>query len=172
MLIYFILPILLIALYTDLKWRIVPNKLILAGLILGVFYQLMFGNILDGLLGLGLAFLITAPFFYIGEGMGAGDVKLFMVLGLFTSPLQFFLIFIFTAFVGGIFGFILLAMKGLSKAFTRIQYIFIHLKLYRSSPELDQTIVFPYVVAIFIGTGVWYFFGDWFLNTFYGDLFS
>lgn len=73
---------------TDLLARRVPNTLLVAIVVLQggwLAWQLMLGGSWQGaaahLLGLGLGLLALLPFWAIGW-MGAGDVKLFAVIGL------------------------------------------------------------------------------------------
>ena len=80
--------ILTAAAYTDLRSHRIPNKLIGLGLILAIIFQLM-ANGAHGLLFGFLAALIGLGCFmpfYALRAMGAGDVKLMAVVGLFTTP--------------------------------------------------------------------------------------
>jgi Flp pilus assembly protein protease CpaA len=79
--------ILAIAVYTDLRARSIYNKFILASLLLALVNSFVFfgwPGIQSGLLGMGLAFVLTFPLF-MAKILGGGDVKLLAVLGLFTS---------------------------------------------------------------------------------------
>ena len=78
-----LLMILIAAVYTDYRQNRIPNWIIVFGLISGCFISYMYGGIgmlLEGLLGMVLPIVLLYPVFVIG-GMGAGDLKLFAVVG-------------------------------------------------------------------------------------------
>ena len=78
-----LLMILIAAVYTDYRQNRIPNWIIIFGLISGCFISYMYGGIgmlLEGLLGMVLPIVLLYPVFVIG-GMGAGDLKLFAVVG-------------------------------------------------------------------------------------------
>ena len=76
------IPLLIRAVYTDVKTGKIENKLILMGLIMGVLLKYVTGGVTGVLEGLKMAFFITAALFllFIIGGMGAGDIKLITVL--------------------------------------------------------------------------------------------
>lgn len=110
-----VLAVLLIATYTDIRWREVPDWLsysaIAAGLgIRGIMSILALDAslIISGVIGLGLMFLLGMAMFYLGQ-WGGGDSKALMGLGSllgielsFQSDLLAFLISL--AVVGGVYG--------------------------------------------------------------------
>lgn len=105
--------ILAVCLYTDLKERKIYNKVILAGIIAGLIVNIIFSGLtgilfsLAGfLLGIGLLFL---PF--AAGGIGAGDVKLMGVVGIFNGAGFVFSAFILSALAGGIFALAALLMQ-------------------------------------------------------------
>jgi len=79
--------ILSVAVVFDLRWRRIPNALILGGLLLGLACGNAFGG-LDGALDSGLGALLGLalffPFFLL-RWLGAGDVKLLAVVGAFVG---------------------------------------------------------------------------------------
>lgn len=108
--------LLLIAVYTDYRYGKIPNTLILTGFLIGilwlVFQEIIFGGqeksltesvlrLLQILIGkipcVLIPFLFFYPFFSLGV-LGAGDVKLFSMMGIYFSfyPL---IINIFLAFL-------------------------------------------------------------------------
>jgi prepilin peptidase CpaA len=78
------------AVSTDIRQHRIPNHLVIMVLLLGLFSQLAvdldFGVIFwAGGLAVGLAIFLL---FYIGGGMGAGDVKLMAAISAFLGPLD------------------------------------------------------------------------------------
>ncbi len=75
--------ILLRAAYTDLKWGKVKNTLILCGLLSGVILRIIFGfpdGVTDWILAVILPVAVGWILFRI-RAVGAGDIKLFCVIG-------------------------------------------------------------------------------------------
>ncbi len=106
----------------DLKYQLIPNLFVYAGLILSVIYNLYLLNL--GRLEIGsliIALLVGSGFFYLlhlissGKWMGYGDVKLMLVIGLILGwPLilvQLYASFIFGGLVG--LGLIVFGKQGL-----------------------------------------------------------
>lgn len=98
----------------DIRFRRIPNWLVLTGLALGVGLN----TILSGwtgarssLLGFALAFLVYFPL-YLLRGMGAGDVKLMAAVGSVVGAANWFGIFTITALLGGVIAVILLLARG------------------------------------------------------------
>ena len=96
--------LLVVALFYDLKWRRVPNWLVLISLFLGLTLSVA-SNSLNGawfsLLGLlvGLVFFLPP---YLFGWLGAGDVKLFCALGVLLGPWGTVLAALYTALAGGV----------------------------------------------------------------------
>lgn len=78
--------VLLVAALTDLLYEKVPNLLILGGILLGVAYRLLMGSFASGemLLGMAVPVFLFWPLFVL-HAMGAGDIKLMSVIGLFLG---------------------------------------------------------------------------------------
>jgi prepilin peptidase CpaA len=93
------------AVYTDLRSHRIPNNLIVLGLILALVFQLTASathGLWLGLLGavIGLACFIP---FYAMRAMGAGDVKLMAVVGLFMGPKCVLYAALFSLLAGGVY---------------------------------------------------------------------
>jgi prepilin peptidase CpaA len=115
------LIVLAVATFTDLRYRRIPNWLVLPFLLAGVVvspWRTDWGDISQGIgwhglgqfrwhglgqsfAGLGLG-LLTFGFLYWLGGMGGGDVKLFAALGAWLGPVQMFWALFFTSLFGGI----------------------------------------------------------------------
>jgi len=97
----------------DLRYQKIPNKLTFPLVIIALSY---FGVTrgLEGLLfsaggmGLGIGILFVP---YLMGGMGAGDVKLLGGVGAVLGPLGVFNAFVLTAFIGGIYAVLLVAVN-------------------------------------------------------------
>ena len=134
----------------DLKYRRIPNRLVLVGLVLGLglnplFYEWMGQGWWEGLkhsaFGLGLAFLIYFPL-YMLRAMGAGDVKLMAAVGSIVGPGNWIVLFVLTAILGGVTAVIVLFFAGrVRKTFWNLGWIVNEIRHFRapyhSSEELD-----------------------------------
>lgn len=87
-----LLLITLVASYIDVKKRIIPNKLILIGLILGIIFSIF--N--QGYVYIVVSFLMAVLFaLFFEKGIGYGDKKLLSIIPLFLwekTPMFFFIL--------------------------------------------------------------------------------
>lgn len=121
-----ILAMLLItAIYTDLRWSLIPNWLTLPALGLGVVVHAWLAGV-EGVLfsaagmgtGLGLFFLI-----YLAEGVGAGDVKLMAAIGSFVGAYGALSCACLAFVVGGVYAILAMIYQwGLKAAGQRLVY--------------------------------------------------
>src|ERR1039458_4875236 len=114
------LIVLAVATYTDLRYRRIPNWLVLPFLRAGIVVspgrtdwgdiqgfnwhglgQFRWHGLGQSFAGMGLGLLIFGFLFWVG-GMGGGDVKLCTALGAWLGPVQMFWALFFTSFLGGI----------------------------------------------------------------------
>jgi prepilin peptidase CpaA len=95
--------VMVLAMLWDVRTHRIPNRLTLAGLILGLAVQATLGwaALGAGLLGGAIGLLFGMALFAMG-GMGGGDAKLFAVVGAFMGPMGFLLALVATALVGGV----------------------------------------------------------------------
>lgn len=123
----YLMSILLLVFFIDLKHLIIPNGLVLAGIIGGgLFFILRFwynDRILDGaawyspLLGMAatsgflLIIALIGMAIYGGDALGMGDVKIFLPIGLFLGLKLGIMALIFSVFIGGITGLVLIFFK-------------------------------------------------------------
>jgi len=106
--------VVIVAAIYDVRFRRIPNWLVLAGLVLGIgLNTLLFewSGLRHSLFGLGLGFLIYFPL-YLLRGMGAGDVKLMAAIGSIVGAANWLGIFLITAVLGGLIAIILLLFRG------------------------------------------------------------
>ncbi len=86
----------------DIRFRRIPNWLVLAGLVIGIglnTFLFEWAGLLFALKGFAFAFVIYFPL-YLLRGMGAGDVKLMAAIGSIVGWRNWLGIFIITAVVG------------------------------------------------------------------------
>jgi prepilin peptidase CpaA len=104
------------AAYTDLRYRKVPNRLILGAAAVGAVLSACGGwtTLRSGLLGLTLGILFLLPAFIL-HMVGGGDVKSLAVTGLFTGPHLLWVSFLLGAVVGGLAAVVLLAARHLRR---------------------------------------------------------
>jgi len=96
----------------DLRHMIIPDRLNLAGGIIAVILSFRWGlsGIVRGAGGafVGLAVMVVmmllGRLLYKRQGIGMGDVKLAVVIGLFVGPFWCFLTFVVAVFSGGMWG--------------------------------------------------------------------
>jgi prepilin peptidase CpaA len=151
--------VLLICLITDLKSRRILNIVTLPTIVVGFVYYIWISGF-DGFLFSGKGLLVGLGLliipFLLG-GMGAGDVKLMAAIGALMGANFVFYSFIYTALFGGVIG-LSLMMK--TNGFRNlIKTFFLQVAFFRSSlgafiitKEKSSKILFPYGVAIVLGT--------------------
>jgi len=96
--------VLLAAAVFDIRSRRIPNPLVGVGLVLGLGAQVMLHNwqgLVQGLAGAGVALaVLIAPFAL--RALGAGDVKLAMVVGVWTEARTTLAVVLSTALLTGL----------------------------------------------------------------------
>lgn len=146
-----LVSMLMVILISDIKYMIIPNKVLL--FFLPLFIILRFLNPLEpwwsSLLGSFLAFAIIAIIILASRGgMGAGDMKLFGVLGVVLGLKQILLAFFLSCVIGAIIGMILLASK-----------------------LIDRKQPVPFGPYIIVASLITYFYGDtiimWYFTSFF-----
>lgn len=109
----------------DLKTDRIPNGFILLGMVIGIVGSVLSGRELSDILASMLpAFLLMYPLYMIGA-LGAGDVKLFVMIGSFQTAGDFFPI-LTGAFVTGA-GFSLIKLAVEKNGRERFRYFFSYL---------------------------------------------
>ena len=101
-----LIPLAIAVIYYDLRYRRIPNVLVLAALIAGLTINLSYGGwrgALASLGGFGVAFI---PMFlmHVFGAMGAGDVKLFAAIGAVVGLPLVPLTFVVVVLLGGLLG--------------------------------------------------------------------
>lgn len=98
------LVVVLIATATDLRWRRIPNWLVLPFLIAGFAVSSWlhgWHGVAQSAEGMALGLFVFGLIFWVG-GMGAGDVKLCAAIGAWIGPQQMIMALIFISLAGGL----------------------------------------------------------------------
>lgn len=163
-----LLGVLGLAVFFDIKERRIPNRLVVAGFLACVGVRLLsggFGEILDILGATLLGIALFFPFFVPGL-VGAGDVKLFGVVGAAVGLDALFPIFLFTLVAGGAMGVLAVVLSRTGERFlANLRLILISLtyrvrgsEIALSDVATQSAVRIPYAVAIAAGVGLWLMF--------------
>src|SRR5712692_9909112 len=98
----------------DLRFRRIPNWLVLTGLVLGIGlngFLFEWAGLRNAAMGFGLALLIYFPL-YMLRAMGAGDAKLMAAVGSIVGPGNWIILFVVTAILGGVAALVVLLFAG------------------------------------------------------------
>lgn len=161
-----------IAVFTDLRTRKVPNLLVLAGILCAATFHAfaVAGNgilessggsmgLLPALGGIAVGFAALFPLYAL-RAMGAGDVKLMMMVGAFLGPLQTVGVVVLTFAAGGVLAlFMALWQRSFAQLALNLRFILTTSAVRAAAGEsprfepLQQTAGrMPYAVAIAAGT--------------------
>ena len=131
----------------DVKAFRIPNRLIIAGYIAGVIMLVIrgfsgeyIGNYITGTL-VGLSEMLI---FYIIKAVGAGDVKLFAVLGLLLGKTLITQLLIVSLVTGGITGVVELCIKKTCRVELGISHVQMHGFHYAVAILMAYVVVFGY----------------------------
>ena len=103
---FFLFAVLLIAAFKDIQERRIPNQLLMMGGAGAVLMSLSMQSIpLQALAAGGVVGLLVFLPFYALAAMGAGDVKLMVVVGTFLGVKGVLVSALFTALAGGLLAF-------------------------------------------------------------------
>ena len=103
-----------IAAYTDLRWRRIPNWITVPGCLLGLGLNVAHSGWVGlkvSLVGAGLGLLLLFPFVIL-RSLGAGDWKLAGAVGAFLGPGVLIDILLASVFVAGLMAIALVIYKG------------------------------------------------------------
>ena len=124
-----LVSILITVSFIDIKYKIIPNSIIIFGLVTGLainlfFYRLSINDyLIGGLLGEILLWLssLLGYLLFRKQGMGGGDIKLAVVIGLFIGWKGIVLAFYLAVVLGAFFG-LLGILSGKLKRFNKIAF--------------------------------------------------
>lgn len=157
----FLMALLGVAAWFDIKERRIPNWLVLTGLISSLGIQLLFstGGFSVWSLGILAGFGLFLPL-YLVHAMGAGDVKLMAMVGGFLGPAAALGVVLTTLVAGGVLAIAVALWSGaLGNTFSNIRFLMTHVvinTLHGGSTRLEKLPAsagnLPYAVAIAVGT--------------------
>ena len=154
----FLIPLAVLIIYYDVRYRRIPNLFVLATLIAGIILNLAISGISGGLSSLGgcvFAFILMFMLHVFGA-MGAGDVKLFAAIGSVTGAPLVLPTFLVVVITGGVLALISILRSGIFKTtMFRVLQIFVGLlpgwQMPKFSVPADRRLTIPYGVAITVG---------------------
>lgn len=146
----------------DIKYRRIPNWLILAGLLSSIFYQIFSGygyGLVFWITGLGVGLFCFMPL-YIMRAMGAGDVKLMAAVGSFLGGSAAIQTVMLTLFAGGALALLVmlwnrswkLVLKNIGLMTANMTIAAMTRQLPKAEAPLKSAGNLPYGVAIAVGT--------------------
>jgi prepilin peptidase CpaA len=159
-----LVPMAVVITYMDVRYRRIPNKLVLVTLIGGLVLNTIFGGSHGFLLSLGgfaLAFGLMF-FFHVFGTMGAGDVKLFAAIGAVNGLSLVLPTLIVVALTGGLLAIFKMIYSGRARAtlFGVLQFFYGLLpgqQVPRFEIPTDRSHTLPYAVPICFGSLIAFF---------------
>ena len=156
-------PLAIMITYMDVRYRRIPNKLVLAILLAGLTINTFFGGsrgLLTSLGGLALSFAIMFLLHVFGT-MGAGDVKLFAAIGAVNGLSLVIPTLLLVALTGGVLAIFMMVYSGRVQTtmFGVMQFFYGLLpgqRVPRFEIPADRKYTLPYAVPICFGSLVSY----------------
>jgi len=152
-------PLAIFVIYYDVRYRRIPNLLVLATLVAGISINIAFSGVpgmVSSLEGFALAFF-PMLLMHIFGAMGAGDVKLFGAVGAVLGVSQVPLAFVVVVMLGAVLavytmlraGTVFSTLHGVLRIFVGILPGW-EMPRFKIAPDRKHTI--PYGVAIMLGS--------------------
>ena len=149
------------AVWIDFQTHRIPNKIILIGMSLAGFFSLLPVGIglVDSALGWVVGLSIFLPLYLIGI-LGAGDVKLLAMVGMFVGYPAVFIVALYTCLAGGVLS-ILIAIRFrklhemLNNLYQGILILCLQISSRSRFTSIEMTTLqhrLPYALAITVGT--------------------
>jgi len=156
---FFLVPLAMVIIYHDVRYRRIPNLFVLATLISGLTLNLALGGVRGGLSSIGgcvLAFILMFILHVFGA-MGAGDVKLFAAIGSVIGAQLVLPTFVVVVLTGGVLALVSVLRSGIFvTTMQRVLQILVGLlpgwQMPKFSVPADRRLTIPYGAAITIGT--------------------
>jgi prepilin peptidase CpaA len=153
-----LVPLAVLIIYHDVRYRRIPNAFVLATLISGLTINLAMGGWTGALNSIGgcvLAFILMFILHVFGA-MGAGDVKLFAAIGSVIGAQLVLPTFVVVVLTGGLLALVSILRSGVfSTTMHRVLQILVGLlpgwPMPKFSVPADRRLTIPYGAAITIG---------------------
>ena len=154
----FLVPLAVLIIYYDVRYRRIPNAFVLATLIGGLTLNFIMGGLQGGLNSVGgcvLAFILMFMLHVFGA-MGAGDVKLFAAVGSVLGAQLVLPTFVVVVLTGGVLALVSVLRSGVfASTMHRVLQILVGLlpgwQMPKFSVPADRRLTIPYGAAITIG---------------------
>lgn len=160
--------LLLISVYTDVRYRKIYNAVTVPFAVLGLALNIGargWGGILFSLGGIAIGLALFFLSALLGRILGAGDCKLFAAVGAFVGPQMLIWCVLYGLVAGGVIALIVALAKGILRpALTRV-WRSVYMRAYQSVPmdigAASTPVRLPYAVAICVGTlfAIWQYHG-------------
>lgn len=124
---FLLILLLIIAVVMDFKYDRIYNGLIIFGILLGLFFRIIkngWSDIRPAIAAMLLSFCILYPIYKIGA-LGAGDIKLLIMIGSFESADQIMRVIVLSFIIGAVFSIGKMILEENFKE--RMQYFFSYL---------------------------------------------
>lgn len=154
-----LIPLAIIIIYYDVRYRRIPNVYVLATLFCGLVTSAIFGGLNGALNSLGgcvLAFILIFALHVFGA-MGAGDVKLFAAIGSVTGAHLVLQTFVVVVLTGGLLALVsIVRARRFRSTMRRVVQIFAGFlpgwEMQKFTVPTDRRHTIPYGVAITLGS--------------------
>ena len=154
----FLVPLAVLIIYHDVRYRRIPNPFVVATLISGLTINVVMGGWRGGLNSIGgcvLAFILMFILHVFGA-MGAGDVKLFAAVGSVIGAPLVLPTFVVVVLTGGVLALVSTLRSGVfATTMHRVLQILVGLlpgwQMPKFSVPADRRLTVPYGAAITIG---------------------
>lgn len=154
----FLVPLAVLIIYYDVRYRRIPNPFVIATLITGLSLNIIFGGaagMINSLGGCTFAFILMFLLHVFGA-MGAGDVKLFAAIGSVIGVQLVFPTFVVVVLTGGLLALVSVVRSGVfTTTMHRVLQILVGLLPGWQMPKFgvpaDRRKTIPYGAAITIG---------------------
>jgi len=154
-----LVPLAVSVIYCDVRFRRIPNVLVLSTLIAGLAINVSFGGARGALSSVTGFFVAFVPMFlmHIFGAMGAGDVKLFAAIGAVVGLALVPLTFVVVVMVGAVLAiYSMIRSRTVFSTLHGVLRIFVGLlpgwEMPRFSLPADRQHTIPYGVAIMLGS--------------------
>jgi prepilin peptidase CpaA len=155
---FFLVPLAVLIIYHDVRYRRIPNPFVLATLISGLTLNFTLGGVHGALSSIGgcvLAFIFMLLLHVFGA-MGAGDVKLFAAIGSVIGVHLVVPTFVVVVLTGGLLGLVsMVRSRAFATTMQRVLQILVGLlpgwQMPKFSVPADRRLTIPYGAAITIG---------------------